>query len=59
MAELSADAYAALRAHLDSKDADTSSDDETAAGGAGVSEDFGMSQFWVRISVLNLQVARP
>ena len=51
LSELSADTMAALQRHLDSRnqtDSDSDSDDEesAAAQGAGVSEDFGMSQFW-------------
>jgi hypothetical protein len=51
--ELSAATLEALQSHLAAKQAHASesSDDEAfdgAKGGAGVSEDFGMSQFWVR-----------
>ena len=50
--ELSADTLSALQQHLDSKTAESESSDDEAfdgsKGGAGISEDFGMSQFWVR-----------
>eukprot|EP01046_Picozoa_sp_COSAG06_P005647 COSAG06_NODE_254_length_19039_cov_5.465488_15_plen_182_part_00 len=45
--ELSADTLAALQSHLQ-REQESSSDDEEEDGGAGVSEDFGLSQFWVR-----------
>ena len=43
--ELSADTLAALQSHLARADESSSSEDED--GGAGVSENFGLSQFWV------------
>ena len=43
--ELSADTMAALQSHL--QRADESSESEEEDGGAGVSENFGLSQFWV------------
>ena len=44
--ELSADTLAALQAHLQRKQ-ESSDSDEEEDGGAGVSENFGLSQFWV------------
>ena len=46
--ELSADTLAALQSHLARADESSSSEDED--GGAGVSENFGLSQFWVRVN---------
>ncbi len=43
--ELSADTMAALQSHL--QRAEESSESEEEDGGAGVSENFGLSQFWV------------
>ena len=48
--ELSADTLAALQSHLARVDESSSSEDED--GGAGVSENFGLSQFWVRVNSL-------
>ena len=45
--ELSADTLAALQDHLQRKQESDSSEEEED-GGAGVSENFGLSQFWVR-----------
>ena len=56
--ELSAATMAALQMHLQ-KAEESSSSDEDEDGGAGVSENFGMSQFWVSLPRRLLPASQP